>query len=46
VAWSTVMIFDLVVIVMTLVRTIQINRRSGEKRTLKHVLMQDGKSIS
>ena len=42
-AWCGVMIFDLIVVVMTLVRTIQINRRSGKDRTLTHVLIRDGK---
>lgn len=46
VAWSTVMIFDLIVVVMTFVRTIKINRRSGKKHTLTQVLMRDGKVIS
>lgn len=41
-AWSTVMIFDLIVVVMTLVRTIKINRRSGKKHALTRVLMRDG----
>jgi len=39
------MIFDLVVVVMTLVKTIQINRRSGKDRTLTHVLIRDGEDI-
>ncbi|KAF9788461.1 hypothetical protein BJ322DRAFT_635405 [Thelephora terrestris] len=42
VAWSTVMIFDLIVVVMTSVRTIKINRRSGKNHTLPRVLMRDG----
>ena len=46
VAWSTVMIFDLIVVAMTLVRTIKINRRSGKNRALTCVLMRDGKRIS
>lgn len=45
VAWSTVMIFDLIVVLMTLVRTIKINR-SGKHHALTRVLMRDGKGIS
>lgn len=45
-AWSTVMIFDLIVVVMTLIRTIQINRRSGKDHILTRALMRDGKIIS
>ena len=44
-AWGGVMIFDIVVFVMTLVRTIQISRRSGKDRTLVHILIRDGKNI-
>lgn len=40
------MIFHLVVVVLTLARTIQIKRRSGKDRTLTHVLIRDGKNIS
>ena len=40
------MIFDLIVIVMTLVKTIRINRRSGGGQTLAHILMRDGKGFS
>ena len=46
VAWCAVIIFDLVVVVMTLVRTIQINQRSGKNRTLTHVLIRDGENVS
>lgn len=46
VAWSTVMIFDIIVVVMTFVRTIKINRKSGKKHSLTRVLMRDGKVIS
>ncbi|KAF9652457.1 hypothetical protein BDM02DRAFT_2748113 [Thelephora ganbajun] len=42
VAWCGVVVFDLVVVIMTLVRTIQINRRSGKDRTLTHILIRDG----
>lgn len=45
VAWCSVLIFDLIVVVMTLVKTVQINRRSGKEHTLTHVLMRDGKDI-
>ena len=40
------MLFDLVVVIMTLVRTIKINKASGGDRTLIHVLIRDGKRIS
>ncbi|KAF9785826.1 hypothetical protein BJ322DRAFT_743865 [Thelephora terrestris] len=42
VAWCCVMLFDLIVVAMTLVRTIQINRRDGKERTLVNLLMRDG----
>jgi len=42
VGWGSVMIFDLVVIILTLVRTIRIKRRSGKDRSLTHVLIRDG----
>ena len=45
VAWCGVMVFDLVVVVMTLARTIKINKRSGKDRTLTHVLIRDGENI-
>lgn len=45
VAWSNIVIFDLVVVVMTLVRTIQINRRSVRDHTLTHLLIRDGENI-
>ena len=44
IVWCGVMAFDLVVVVMTLVRTIQINKRSGKDRTLTQVLIRDGES--
>lgn len=40
------MLFDLIVVIMTLVRTIRINQTSGGDRTLIHVLIRDGKRIS
>lgn len=46
VAWSGIVVFDLVVISMTLARTIQINRRSGRDRTLTRILIRDGKGAS
>ena len=45
VAWCGPMVFDLIVVVMTLVKTIQIDRMSGRDRTLTHVLIRDGKSV-
>lgn len=46
VAWGGAMTFDLVVVVMTLVKTIKINRRTGGGYALTRVLMRDGKSAS
>lgn len=43
-AWSSVVIFDLVGVVMTLVKKIQINRRGGKDLTLTNVLIRDGKN--
>ena len=40
------MLFDLIVVIMTLVRTIRINQTSGGDRTLIHVLIRDGKRTS
>lgn len=39
------MVFDLIVVVMTTVRTIQINRIGGGHK-LAHILMRDGESVS
>lgn len=46
VAWSTIVIFDLVVVIMTLVKTITINRQSGKDCTLTGILIRDGKGNS
>lgn len=43
VIWGSVMIFDLVVVVLTLARTMKIKRRSGKGHTLTHILMRDGR---
>ena len=40
------MVFDLVVVSLTLVRVIQINRMGGGRHTLTHLLVRDGKKIS
>ena len=44
-AWSNVLVFDLIVVMLTLAKTIKINRSSGGDRTLTHVLIRDGKTI-
>ncbi|KAF9778768.1 hypothetical protein BJ322DRAFT_491912 [Thelephora terrestris] len=41
-AWCSVMIFDLVVAIMTLLRTMKISRRSRADHMLTYVLMRDG----
>lgn len=46
VLWGAVMAFDLIVVVMTLVKIIPINRTSGGSHTLTRLLMRDGKRIS
>ena len=38
------MFFDLIVVTMTLVKTVQLNRRSGGGYTIVYILMRDGKS--
>lgn len=43
VIWGGVMVFHLVVVVLTLVKTIQIKRRSGKDHTLTHLLIRDGR---
>lgn len=42
VIWGCVLVFDFVVVILTLVKTLQLKRRSGENHTLVHVLMRDG----
>lgn len=45
VLWGAVVAFDFIVVVMTLIRVIQINRGSGGSHTLTYLLMRDGKSV-
>lgn len=43
ISWGTVMIFDLIVVAMTLVKTIQLNWGGASGgRTIIHILMRDG----
>ncbi|KAF9791117.1 hypothetical protein BJ322DRAFT_1039880 [Thelephora terrestris] len=42
VIWGSVMVFDFIVVVLTLVRVIYIKRRSGKNNALTHVLIRDG----
>ena len=44
VAWCGVAVFDFIVVIMTLVRTVQINRSSSD-HSLTHILIRDGESI-
>lgn len=44
--WCGVLGFDIIVVLMTLVKTIQIHRGSGGVRTLFHVLLRDGERPS
>ena len=46
VAWSNVVLFDFIVVIMTLVKVMQINQRSGKNHTLTHVLIRDGERVS
>ncbi|KAF9780089.1 hypothetical protein BJ322DRAFT_310118 [Thelephora terrestris] len=42
VAWGGLMVFDFITVIMTLVKTIQINRRCGRGHAIIQVLMRDG----
>ena len=46
VSWGSLMVFHIVVLALTLVKTIQIKRRSGRDHTLTHVLLRDGMNAS
>ena len=45
VTWGGVMIFDFVVVVLTIIRTMKIKRRSRKVHTLTDLLMRDGESF-
>jgi hypothetical protein len=46
VLWGAAVAFDLIVVVMTLVRVVPINRSAGGRHTFIALLMRDGKRVS
>jgi hypothetical protein len=45
VAWGSVMTLDFIVVAMTLVKTIRLNRRGGGRHTIIYILMRDVRNI-